>query len=315
MSQVFRGIHTLTQRLSRPVVTIGNFDGVHLGHQEILRQTQEKARARGGVPVAYTFRPHPRIALNPEHSSKLILTYDEKLEILSELGMDVIVEEPFSREFSTTSPEKFFKEGLIERLGAQAIVVGYDFGFGQGRAGGLEALKKLSQASNVELTVVPPLMTSTGSPISSSEVRRLLLAGKVDEAEAILGRSYFYRGVVIRGDQRGRKIGFPTANLSPGEKVVVEPGVYATWAVIGRGSKPLASVTNVGVRPTFQKAGELPPIWVETHLLEQDVDLYGLELEVRFVKRLRNERKFSGVEELTSQIASDLGAARLILGA
>lgn len=311
--KIVPGVASLPQPIPRAVLTIGNFDGVHVGHQAIMKLTIEKARARKGEAIAFTFRPHPQIALRPEANIPLINTYDEKLELLSALDLDRIVEQPFSREFSTTTPEQFFHEMLHKRLGAEAIVVGYDFAFGRGREGSLEALGELCRQAGVELTVVPAMRVTVGDQaevVSSSRIRQHLLAGEVDFAAQLMGRPFFYRGVVIRGEGRGRKIGFPTANLQLDQKLHLPNGVYATEAYY-QGRK-YASVTNIGVRPTFHADASAPLI--ETHLIDTFADLYGGALEIRFVKRLRAEKKFSGVEELTAQISKDIEAARGILG-
>ena len=311
--KVFKGYRLVEHAPPRAVVTIGNFDGVHLGHRRIIETAIGRARARGGTLIAYTFRPHPQLVLKGEGDNphQLLSTYDEKIDRLGELGIDWVIEEPFSLEFSTTSPELFFSEILHQRLAAEAIVVGYDFGFGKGRAAGIEALKKFCSGADVELTVVPPFEVSPNEGVvSSSRIRRTLLEGDLPAANRLLGREFSYRGRVERGEARGRKLGFPTANLKP-EKLLLPLGVYATWTVIG--GERHASVTNVGVRPTFAAAGA--PVRVETHLIGKALELYGKSIEVRFVQRLRGEQKFSGLEELRAQIAKDIGDARTILGA
>jgi riboflavin kinase/FMN adenylyltransferase len=318
--ETFRGIQTISCSFSQPVVTIGNFDGVHLGHQQIIRLAIEKAKSRGGTSIAYTFRPHPQQALNPGAHLQLLTTYDEKLELLGQTGLDVTVEEPFSREFSTVSPNEFFNEMLLKRLGARAIVVGYDFAFGKERQGHLQALEELCRGAGVELTVVSPQRVD-GEVASSSKIRQHLLAGEVENATRLLGREFHYRGIVVKGEGRGRKLGFPTANLQIENKLTLPYGVYATWARCEAlfPGQLLPSVTNVGVRPTFQStasseegAKELPAL-VETHLFDRTVDLYGNIFEVRFVKRLREERRFPNVEALKSQIFADAALAKSLL--
>jgi riboflavin kinase/FMN adenylyltransferase len=308
--ELFRGIKTLNRALPHAVLTIGNFDGVHLGHQTIVKLAVEKARARKGTAVAYTFRPHPQIALRPEaeRTTPLLSTYDEKLELLGALGLDAVIEEPFSREFSTTTPDQFFTDVILRRVSAEEIVVGYDFAFGNKRSGHLEQLEKWCKSSGLTLTVVPPHKAGS-DVVSSSRIRQYLMAGEVDSAARLLGRDFFYRGVVVRGEGRGRKIGFPTANLKLENKIALPYGVYATWAVLSSGER-LPSVTNVGVRPTF---GDGLPLLVETYVLDRDFDLYGSRFEVRFVKRLRAEEKFAGIDALKTQIAKDVEAARTLL--
>jgi len=309
--ETFAGYQAVCRNLAHPVVTIGNFDGVHRGHQAIITLALQKARARQGTCVAYTFRPHPQAALRPGTALQLLSTYDEKLELLAALGVDVTVEEPFSREFSTIEPEQFFSDVLVRALGAEAIVVGYDFAFGRERHGHLEAMQAFCDRSGIELTIVPP-QKFDAEVVSSSRIRKHLLGGELEVATNLLGRSFSYRGVVIRGDGRGRKIGFPTANLQIENKLTLPYGVYATNAECE--GKTFPSVTNVGVRPTFYQDSKGLSALVETHLLDTTVDLYGRKLEVRFVCKLRDEKRFSGVDELKAQIARDVEAARGVLG-
>lgn len=311
--EVVRGIQALGRSPRGTVVTIGNFDGVHLGHRHIIELTRGKAAERGGIAVAYTFRPHPQVALRPGADLPLLTTYDERAELLAETGLDLLIEEPFSREFSTTPPETFFREILLRRLDARAVVVGYDFAFGKGREGSLDLMSRFCAEAGVELTVVPP-QRADESVVSSSRIRQLLRAGEVAEARALLGREFFYRGTVAKGEGRGRKIGFPTANLAVDHrdnKLALPYGVYATRALVK--GRTYAAVTNIGVRPTFGK--EAYPALIETHLLGEDLDLYGLTLEVRFVAKLRDERKFTGIDELKRQILVDCDQARARLAA
>lgn len=316
--KVVRGISQLEQSLPGAVVTIGNFDGVHRGHQHIISETIRQARELQGVSVAYTFRPHPQLALHPDSKVKLLLTYEEKLEALQALGIDTVIEEPFSREFSTISPDRFFSDFLLRKLNAQSIVVGYDFAFGKGRVGHLELLRSFCDRSGVRLTIVEPQRLD-GELVSSSRIREHLLAGRIKEANHLLGKPFFYRGVVVKGEGRGRKIGFPTANLRLEEKLTLPYGVYASDAWVSGRRYP--SVTNIGVRPTFEKSRQqLPsqnfneiPALVETHLLDETLDLYGNTLEVQFLERLRAEQKFSGVQELQQQIRKDIEVVRGLL--
>jgi riboflavin kinase/FMN adenylyltransferase len=308
--EVVRGIESLSHSVAHPVITIGNFDGVHLGHQKIIEIAKAKAQARNGICIAYTFRPHPQVALKPGANLPLLLTYDEKLEILEKLGVDLTVEEPFSREFSTIEPEQFFREVLLRRLSAEVIVVGYDFAFGKERHGHLEFLEEFCKSAGVELHVVQP-QRFTGEVVSSSKVRQYLLAGNVDMASRLLGRRFFYRGIVVKGEGRGRQLGFPTANLKLENKLTLPYGVYSTWAVCGE--KRYLSVTNVGVRPTFYQEGKELPALVETHILDSTIDLYGTPLEVQFVSRIRSEKKFTSIESLKTQILEDILEVRKVL--
>lgn len=313
MTEVFRGVETLTHSIPHPVVTIGNFDGVHLGHQHIIRLALEQAKKRKGQCVAYTFRPHPQEALRPESHIQLLSTYDERIELLERAGVDVIIEEPFSRRFSSTAPEQFFNEILLRKLSTEVIVVGYDFAFGKGRHGHLSVLETFCRGAGVELIVVQP-QRFENEVVSSSRIRQYLTSGEIESANRLLGRPFSYRGIVMKGEGRGRKLGFPTANLSLENKLVLPFGVYATWAWMK--GKKFPSVTNLGVRPTFHhtdqtnELGKELPALVETHLLDVSLDLYGQTLEVQFMHRLRDEKKFAGVNELKMQIALDAEQAK-----
>lgn len=306
--QVFHGYEEINQAFPTPIVTIGNFDGVHLGHRQIIDEVISRARKQHGTAVVYTFRPHPHLALAPDANLQLINTYDEKLDLLAQLGVDVVVEQSFSREFSTIAPERFFSEILVKRLSAHAIHVGYDFGFGKDRSGTLEMLRGFCELEGVELTVAKPLKID-GEICSSSRIRSYIAVGDVAAANKLLGREFFYRGIVVRGNGRGHKIGFATANVKTEGKLQVKPGVFATLAVYKGHVYP--SVTNVGRQPTFNKESDAP-IAVETHILGFDADIYGEQLEVRMVQRLRDERRFDGVEALVTQIRRDVEAARAL---
>lgn len=307
--QVFHGHSEIHQAFKRPIITIGNFDGLHLGHRQIIHAVIDRARKEAGTSVVYTFRPHPHLALTPAENLQLINTYDEKLDLLREIGVDVVVEEPFSRQFSTITPEMFFRDILVKRLSAYAIYVGYDFGFGKNRSGSLELLEKLCKEESIELHVAKPQKTSD-QICSSTNIRDHLKSGNVAAANKLLGREFFYRGLVVRGKGRGHTIGFATANVHTESKLQVKEGVYATWAIYN--GKRYKSVTNVGRQPTFNR-DEAAPVAVETHILDFDRDIYGETLEVRMVERLRDEKKFGGVQELVAQIKLDVQKAKGIL--
>lgn len=317
-SQVPRdALHLVKTRVKGTVVTIGNFDGVHLGHQEIVRVAIEKARVIGAEPLAFTFRPHPQSVLRPDRAPALLLTYDEKCKDLLSLGLLRVVEQPFDLSFSKTTPREFFEGTLVGRLAARAVVVGYDFTFGKERSGHLQVLQELCDLAGVELTVVAPQRLEQ-EVVSSSMIRQLLQQGQVGEAARLLGRPFSYQGTVMQGDQRGRTIGFPTANLSLGQKLVLPHGVFATWSILD--GVRLPSVTNIGIRPTFHASGQAsgPEARAETHLLDGQYgpdSLYGRSLRVEFVARIREEQKFAGVSELASQISEDIQKTRQILGA
>jgi riboflavin kinase/FMN adenylyltransferase len=307
--RVFKGYDEVKQAFPSPILTIGNYDGLHLGHRQIIQSVVDRARKAKGTSVVYTFRPHPHLALTPDEELQLINTYDEKLSLLAELGVDVVIEQAFSREFSTIEPEKFFRDILIKRLSVAVLYVGYDFGFGRNRSGSLDMLEKLCKAEGVELNVAKPLKVG-GEICSSSRIREYIKSGDVAAANKLLGREFFYRGLIVRGNGRGHKIGFATANVHTESKLRVKEGVYATRAVID--GKVFPSVTNVGRQPTFNKDAQSPVV-VETHILGFDRDIYGSTLEVRMVARLRDEVRFDGIDKLVAQIKIDVEKAKTLL--
>lgn len=308
--QVYKGIKELASPLKRVVATIGNFDGVHLGHRELLNMVCGHALRIGGTPVVITFRPHPFHVLRPKDAPLLLNTYEEKLKLISQLGVSVILEEPFSREFSNTSPEQFLSEYLRGKLGAEVLYLGYDFAFGKERAGTVEMLQKNAQNLGMEAHVVPPYQVR-GTTVSSSSIRKLLDNGDIPFVNECLGRKFFLQGIVWRGEGRGRKIGIPTANIQTEARKYPRVGVYATrthW----RGEW-YPSISNIGYNPTFKGEGDDLPLKVETHLFDFNRDMYGDSIEVEFLAFLRDEKKFASVDELLVQILADSAQARKIL--
>lgn len=292
------------------VVTIGNFDGVHLGHKTILATALTKAQRTGLKMIVFTFRPHPQLALHPGKHIPLLSSYDEKVRLLYKEGAQQVIEEPFSREFSTLTPEEFFNKTLMERLHASHIVVGHDFAFGKERTGHLDVLAKLCEKNGVSLEIVPPFQRD-GETVSSTAIRKHLQAREIRAANRLLGHEFRYHGIVMKGAGRGRTIGFPTANLRPEDgKLILPYGVYATRTQLNEGAD-LPSVTNIGIRPTFES--HEPEILIETHLLDLSKDLYGSDVDVKFFDFIRPEQKFEGPQALKNQIEQDLQAARLIL--
>lgn len=290
-----------------PVLTIGNFDGVHRGHQHLLDRLVTRARALGAPSCVYTFEPPPRVVLAPQQHRPRILAWTDKLRLLHEHGVDQVVVDRFTRAFAQHPPEWFANEILGVRLRASALVVGYDFRFGKARAGDLPLLRQLLPQVPVEQVQA---WTADEGVISSSAVRGLVAEGQVEQAARLLGRPHSICGTVIAGDQRGRTIGFPTANLETDAELLPANGVYVVRARVNSGDW-LPAVANLGTRPTFQ--GQRTQ--VEVHLLDMSMDLYGHELTVAFEARLRDERRFSGVDALVAQIREDVAAARVLLGA
>ncbi len=284
-------------------VTIGNFDGVHLGHQTVLSDLAERARALGGIPRAVlTFDPHPVAVMAPAHAPRLLTSIDQRIEILDYLGVDTVGVLPFEQ-VRTMTPEQFVSDVLARGLGARVVAVGSNFRFGHERAGDIEALRAGGAAFGYEVDVVP-LLEGDG-PVSSSGIRVMVAGGAVENARQALGRAFELRGVVVGGERRGRTIGFPTANVvPPSDMAIPARGVYAAKVRVGAHLHP--AVVNVGVRPTFDGEQEL----VEAHLLDFEDELYGQLIGVLFERRLRDEMKFSGVAELVEQIEYDVADAR-----
>ena len=290
------------------IVTVGTFDGMHRGHWEVLKQIHSRGEASGRRGVLVTFDPHPLRIVRPEHAPRLLTTPVEKKEILAESGLDYLVFLTFTPVLSRYTPRRFVEEILVERLGVKELVIGHDHGFGRDRSGDAETLKEIGVELGFSVDVVPPVQ-SAGEAISSSSIRRSLEAGDVVRARLGLGRPYSIRGLVVRGEGRGRTLGFATANLaqSSSEKLVPPAGIYAVRGILRRGTYPGA--LHVGPRPTFRGS---PPT-IELHLMDFEGGLYGEEVRVDFVRYLRDVRPFSSVEGLVHQMRDDVGLARRVL--
>ena len=284
-------------------LTIGNFDGVHLGHRELVRRTVAHARDLRLLAVALTFAPHPVRFFTPKARFYEITSMGEKASRLEKLGIDALVVESFTGAIGAMGPEEFVRTVVHDRLRARFVTVGYDFTFGRKRTGSPGMLLRIGSELGFEVDVVPPLMRG-GAIVSSSRIRELLLSGRVREAEELLCRPYSVSGRVIPGAARGRKLGFPTANVEFVQDLLPLPGVYVIDAVVGGVVR--RGVANVGFNPTFGENS----LGVEAHLLDFDADLYGQDMTVRFRDRIRDERKFKSVEELVRQIEKDVGYAR-----
>jgi riboflavin kinase/FMN adenylyltransferase len=302
-------------KLRRPVVTIGNFDGIHLGHQAILRTVVTRAQALSGEAVVYTFEPHPRKVLRPEAAPALLTTLEQKLELIEAAGVDAVVLEPFDLEFARTPPDVFVRQCLHQRLRPQEVYVGYDFHFGRDREGSMRLLTELGPKLGFAVTIIPEVEIE-GGDVNSTRIRQLLAEGQSELAARMLGRPYSVRGLVVRGDERGRTLGFPTANLAPENEVLPAAGVYTgTLRLLDDGDPPaetrLRAVVNVGLRPTFQGK----ELRVEAHAIDWSGDLYGRRVELAFASKLRGERRFESVEALRTQIAADVDEGRRRLSA
>ena len=314
--RVWRSCDAVPADLGRTVVTVGNFDGVHLGHQHVVRRAREVAEELGLTHVvAVTFDPHPIAVLRPEHAPLTLTTVETRVDLLDEAGVDDVLVVPFSREIAGWSPERFVDEILVESLHAKAVVVGANFRFGYRAAGDVAVLRELGETRDF---VTEGIALDGGPQVwSSTYVRNCLSAGDVEGAAEALGRPFTVRGEVVRGDRRGRELGYPTANV-PTTGMIAAPadGVYAGWLRrLDGDQEPLPAAISVGTNPTFEGERERR---VESHVIAvppgDDLELYGVPVEVSFVARLRGMRRFDSVDELVETMADDVRRAREVLG-
>jgi riboflavin kinase / FMN adenylyltransferase len=307
MMEVIRGSQNIPESLKGGFVTIGNFDGVHLGHRFIFRRLVEEAHREGRPAVAISFDPHPKMVLHPErHPFYLITTPEEKIDLLAGLGIDAFILIPFSVEYARTTAEEFVREILWERLRIRRILIGHDYTFGRGREGNEAFLTEAGGRLGFEVEVMNAFCVGD-IVISSTKIREALLAGKVRFAAALLGRPYNLGGRVISGNHRGAQLGFPTANIAPDKELVPTRGVYAVRVL--RAGKSLDGVLSIGFNPTFADHKQS----VEVHIFDFQQDIYGESLELLFIERIREEVRFESPEKLIVQIKRDIDRAREIL--
>ena len=300
--QVHRGSASWNPSL-QPVLTIGNFDGVHRGHRALVARTREIAATRGAPACVYTFDPAPVQVLRPDKAPPRVQSLDDKLALLAGLGIDHAIVEPFDRTFARQEPADFARGVIAGRLGAQALVLGWDFRFGRGRGGTVEGMREWLDIPVLQVEAI----VEDGAPISSTRIRALIAEGAVAGAARLLGRSHLLRGTVVHGQARGRTLGFPTANISPTTALLPPYGVYAVR--VERDGERLPGVANLGRRPTFGPRDE----GLEVHLIDWSGDLYGEDLAVELVARIRGEHSFDGPEALVRQIRADVATARELL--
>jgi riboflavin kinase/FMN adenylyltransferase len=286
--------------------TIGNFDGVHLGHRKILETVVARARAVGRPSFAITFEPHPMAVLRPGDAPKRIQTLRQKEEAIEALGVETLLDIPFTRDFSLTEPEEFVRTLLRDKLAASELFLGEHFAFGRKKRGDLALLTRLGGECGFSVSVVGEVM-SGGEPVSSTRIRRALERGAVVEANGMLGREYELDGLVSRGDRLGHQIGVPTINLEPENELPPADGVYVTEIEIRSFGRKFESVTNIGRRPTLY---EDYTTTIETYVLDFSADVYGERVRLFFLERLREERKFPSMMDLKAQIQRDIGATR-----
>jgi riboflavin kinase/FMN adenylyltransferase len=293
--------------LRAPVVAIGNFDGVHVGHRQLLELARERAEALGGQSVALSFDPHPAKVLAPKLAPPLICTPERKQELIAACGIDVLCLEPFNAAVAAQSADEFVAGTLVSDLGAREIVVGYDFTYGRGRTGNTQTLAEAGGKLDFAVSVVPQV-TVHGLAASSTKIRELLLEGNVAGARLLLGRNFDVDGTVVRGAGRGKDLGFPTANIAVKNELLPRPGIYATRVSVN-GGPWRAAATSLGTNPTFGGGA----LTLEAHLIHFQGNLYGETVRVAFVAWLRGEERFASVEALIEQIHADVAHTRLAL--
>lgn len=303
---IFRNVSDITEKLRRPVVTIGNFDGVHLGHREIFRRVCELARERDGVSVVVTFTPHPLKVLGAHKEVRLITTCREKASLIEASGIDYLLEIPFDRAFAAIPALRFVEEVLVKAIGVEHLVIGYDYAFGRNREGNVSFLRELGERFGYSVDVLQPI--SNGATIySSTAVRRMVSLGEVHGVVDVLGRHYALTGTVVHGHRRGRDLGFPTANLATEKDLLPATGVYAVKVCLG--NRLFDGACNIGTNPTFGD-GKLS---LEVFLFDFEGELYGAEVTLFFIERLRDEQRFPDLDALSRAIAADVARCREIL--
>ena len=303
--QIIRHIDENSQDLTGSVVTLGNFDGIHRGHQALIGGAVSDSKQIGVPSVVLTFEPHPLRVLAPERAPKLILAPKDKMQILQSLGVDVVAVQHFDLAFAKRSAEEFVSDLLVRRLKARKIWVGRDLRFGQGRKGTVDDLIRWGRDLAFDVAVVEPILVQ-GNRVSSSRIRELVSKGRVDEVKDMLGRYHFVSGRVVEGNRRGRELGFPTANIAARTEVLPSDGIYAT--VFHIDTRVLLSVSSIGRNPTFGPG----PRTVESFIIDFDEAIYGKTVRLSFIKRIRDEVKFSSIPELIAQIRSDVQTAEAI---
>jgi riboflavin kinase/FMN adenylyltransferase len=308
--KLFNHLDQIIEPFKNAVITIGNFDGVHIGHQALFHEAIEKAEAIGGTSVAMTFDPHPLRVMKPNNHPPLITLYEQKSELMERTGIEVLICVPFTREFAAQTAEQFVRDLLVQKIGMKAIVVGQDYSFGKNRQGDLELLKSFGPEYGFEVIVAGWIKSARAlaERISSTRIRQLVADGRMEHAEKMLGRHYQIRGKVVTGRDRGGKLlGIPTANINLHDELCPKTGIYAV--TVECEGKQHRGVANIGDSPTFEDH----EFTVEVHILDFSDNIYGKKIRVNFIKRIRDEKKFSDISELIAQIKLDIAAAYEIL--
>ncbi|RLB07891.1 MAG: riboflavin biosynthesis protein RibF [Deltaproteobacteria bacterium] len=294
------------EEFSSPTLTIGSYDGLHLGHQMIITRVIERAKSWGGEAVLLTFEPHPAKVLYPQLNLSLITPYKKKMMLLERFGVDVVINLPFTENLYEMSAQEFIEEIVCNRIGPRLVVVGFNFTFGKDREGTAEKLQQMGRKLGFEVEIIPPY-TLDHEVVSSTRIRELIAQGKIKDANRMLGRNFIILGKVIHGHSRGRSLGYPTANLEISQDLYPKEGVYAAYVTLE--GKTYRGVVNIGTNPTFGDE----ELAIEVFLLDYQGNIYDKELEVAFVDRLREEKTFTSPEELVRQIEKDIQRAKEIL--
>lgn len=304
--RIFNGLVGV-EKIKKPVITIGTFDGVHLGHQKIIENLVQTANEVGGESVLMTFSPHPRMVLFPDsHNLQLIQTEEEKYKKLATTGIENCIIFPFTFEFSRLSAMEFVRDILVNKLNIHTIIIGYDHQFGRNREGNISYLQEVSSIYDFQAVEIPAREIDAVN-VSSTKIRRAILEGEIELANQYLGNPYILTGKVIQGNQLGRTIGFPTANIQVNDSTKIIPGNGVYLVQVHYREFLLNGIMNIGVRPTV---GESVENRIEIHIFDFNEDIYGQELQVLVIKKVRNEFKFDSVDQLASQIAEDVRFAR-----
>ena len=305
-------LENISQPFKNAVITIGNFDGVHIGHQALFHEVIERAADIDGTSIAMTFEPHPLRVLQKNSLPPLITVYEQKNELIERTGIDVLICIPFTREFASLSAAAFIKDLLVAKIGMRVIVVGKDYTFGKNREGNLSVLKSYASELGYEVIVAEWIKAEreVADRISSTKIRELIMAGEVEPARKMLGRHYQIRGLVVKGRDRGGKLlGIPTANINLQDELCPKTGIYAV--TVEYNQQLYKGVANIGYSPTFDDH----QFTVEVHLLNFSENIYGQKIRVNFIQRIRNEKKFVGIADLKEQIHQDIKTAHKILAA
>jgi riboflavin kinase/FMN adenylyltransferase len=307
--RIIHQLNELIDPFKNNVMTIGNFVCFHIGHQALFHEVVEKAAAIEGTPIAMTFEPHPLRVLNGDKHPPLITLFEQKAELIERAGLEVLICVPFTREFAAMSARQFVEDLLVGRIGVKAIVVGEDYTFGKNREGNIDLLKSFAEQYDFEVILADWIKAAKNYPdrISSTKVREFVMAGEMEQAGKMLGRHYQIRGTVVSGRNRGGKLlGFPTANINLHDELCPRSGIYAVTVEFQ--GRTYQGVANIGYSPTFDEH----EFTVEVHILDFDENIYGKKIKVNFIKRIRDEIKFSGIDELSYQIGEDIKTARQI---